>query len=73
MDKYSDRIDKLERKQTNVSVVSGTCWNMEQISKVVNEYNTHNELIKMELTIEASDKKAHNYIIWYYKEDWLEP
>lgn len=71
MSKYSDRIDKLERTQTNVSVASGVCWNLDQLKDEIDKHDSHNEMIKLEVVHGFEPgKKCYHWTIWYYKADW---
>ncbi len=72
MSKTTDRLDKLETaKHSNLSVASGTCWSLKQLNDMIEEYDSHNEMVKLEVVHGFEPgKKCYHWTLFYYQHDW---
>jgi hypothetical protein len=50
----------------DLKVASGVCWNLEQLAREIEEYDEHNEMVKLEVQHSFSPgKKCYLWTIYY--------
>lgn len=62
----TERLNNLEAKKGNISIVQGVVWTYEQLAEVIEKRNKHREIVKVEIKNHIG--KGFDYSILYYNE-----